>query len=191
MGRGASPTFQDRDGKSALHLAAACGHLSCLATLLGNTSEDMSELQDSQGCTVLHWACYNGEEMVSKARRNNTRITVYSPVEQCLISACYPMISVHHVLFSLSFISVFSNSHTLPLDKAPLNGHFFFLCWSWLSCASCWFTHSFSYSLSPWETALSRPNISYSVLPIPIASLRAQVFPAFVPCHFLHSRLLL
>jgi len=60
VGRGASATFQDRDGKSALHLAAACGHLSCLATLLGNTSEDVSELQDSQGYTVLHWACYNG-----------------------------------------------------------------------------------------------------------------------------------
>jgi ankyrin repeat protein len=74
VGKGASPTFQDRDGKSALHLAAACGHLSCLATLLGNISEDVSELQDSQGCTVLHWACYNGEEMVSRARRNNNRI---------------------------------------------------------------------------------------------------------------------
>ena len=60
VGRGASPTAQDRDGKSALHLAAACGHLSCLATLLGNTSEDVSFLQDSQGCTILHWACYNG-----------------------------------------------------------------------------------------------------------------------------------
>lgn len=66
VGRGASATFQDRDGKSALHLAAACGHLSCLATLLGNTSEDVSELQDSQGYTVLHWACYNGKDMTSK-----------------------------------------------------------------------------------------------------------------------------
>jgi hypothetical protein len=66
VSKGASPTFQDRDGKSAVHLAAACGHLSCLATLLGNTNEDVSMLQDSQGCTALHWACYNGENMANR-----------------------------------------------------------------------------------------------------------------------------
>jgi ankyrin repeat protein len=64
-------------------LAAACGHLSCLATLLSNTSDDVSELQDSQGCTVLHWACYNGKDMASKVlplepyKRNKLTVTEF------------------------------------------------------------------------------------------------------------------
>lgn len=82
LAHGAQVAIQDANGKTPLHLAAACGRL------VSSTSRNLSEclfspklnflhrvkalaslvkanpaaatLKDDQGCTVLHWACYNG-----------------------------------------------------------------------------------------------------------------------------------
>lgn len=48
-------------GKSVLHLAAACGHLVCLQTILGYLTEKDTVVLDNQECSALHWACYNGK----------------------------------------------------------------------------------------------------------------------------------
>jgi serine/threonine-protein phosphatase 6 regulatory ankyrin repeat subunit A len=51
----------DVHGKSVLHLAAACGHLVCLQTILAYLTEKDISLLDGQECSALHWACYNGQ----------------------------------------------------------------------------------------------------------------------------------
>lgn len=49
------------NGKTPLHLAAQCGQYSSLATLVQHCNEDISNLIDHQGCTILHWACHKGK----------------------------------------------------------------------------------------------------------------------------------
>lgn len=84
---GARVAVQDANGKTPLHLAAACGRLEklhsyeifplhfyrmdCLIfqifisrlyalAALVQADPTAAALKDDQGCTVLHWACYNG-----------------------------------------------------------------------------------------------------------------------------------
>jgi hypothetical protein len=57
----------DVHGKSVLHLAAACGHLVCLQTILAYLTEKDISLLDGQECSALHWACYNGVSTVAFA----------------------------------------------------------------------------------------------------------------------------
>ena len=64
---GASAAWQDRRGKTALHLAASMGHLNCLTTLVPTCHMDkvsLDTLLDGQQCSVLHWAAYNGNFFV-------------------------------------------------------------------------------------------------------------------------------
>jgi serine/threonine-protein phosphatase 6 regulatory ankyrin repeat subunit A len=60
----------DVHGKSVLHLAAACGHLVCLQTILAYLTEKDISLLDGQECSALHWACYNGQsvQLLSRTR---------------------------------------------------------------------------------------------------------------------------
>ncbi|KAG8039491.1 hypothetical protein G9C98_008134 [Cotesia typhae] len=55
---GARVSVQDNSGKTPVHLAAAAGGLYALENLLKADPSAVS-LKDDQGCTVLHWACYN------------------------------------------------------------------------------------------------------------------------------------
>lgn len=60
---GANVTWQDKKGKTALHLASAMGHLNCLSILVQNCQSkniSLDILLDGQQCSVLHWAAYNG-----------------------------------------------------------------------------------------------------------------------------------
>ena len=61
-----SANFLVRDcrGRTAIHLAAACGHIGVLGGLLhaAQSVETLPALTDSQGYTPLHWACYNGTD---------------------------------------------------------------------------------------------------------------------------------
>lgn len=60
---------RDVNGKTVLHLAAACGHLNCLQLIMEymETTDVLSK--DKQDCTVLHWACYHGSS-------NNLKIVI-------------------------------------------------------------------------------------------------------------------
>lgn len=83
LSNGAQVAIQDTNGKTPLHLAAACGRFiylyqqlkpivmyssnssghfcrgNALASLV-KANPDAATIKDDQGCTVLHWACYNG-----------------------------------------------------------------------------------------------------------------------------------
>lgn len=62
--QGADVMFQDLNGKTCLHLAAANGHVDCCRSILEHCKTSQRDLlattQDFQGCTPLHWACHNG-----------------------------------------------------------------------------------------------------------------------------------
>lgn len=52
-------SFRDCNGFSCVHLAAACGHVGILSSLLQVCGT--GNITDNHGFTPLHWACYNGE----------------------------------------------------------------------------------------------------------------------------------
>uniref|UniRef100_A0A671NGT5 Serine/threonine-protein phosphatase 6 regulatory ankyrin repeat subunit B-like n=1 Tax=Sinocyclocheilus anshuiensis TaxID=1608454 RepID=A0A671NGT5_9TELE len=60
----ASVLLGDSRGRTAIHLAAARGHASWLSELLNIACSEppIPPLQDNQGYTPLHWACYYGHE---------------------------------------------------------------------------------------------------------------------------------
>ena len=49
---------RDINGRTPLHMAAVCGHVGILATLL---QAGCTNHIDNWGYTPLHWACYNGK----------------------------------------------------------------------------------------------------------------------------------
>lgn len=59
---GASVCLRDSKGRTAMHLAAACGHIGVLGSLLqaAHSQNTVPVIMDSCGYTPLHWACYNG-----------------------------------------------------------------------------------------------------------------------------------
>lgn len=57
---GAKVALRDVNGKTVLHLAAACGNFECLRAVYGKMSEEEVKILDNNGCGVLHWACYTG-----------------------------------------------------------------------------------------------------------------------------------
>ncbi|XP_039301419.1 serine/threonine-protein phosphatase 6 regulatory ankyrin repeat subunit A, partial [Nilaparvata lugens] len=64
--KGGNLVYQDGAGKTALHLAAACGHTAACVTLLQAATAAQRALllaaHDYHNCTPLHWACYNGHD---------------------------------------------------------------------------------------------------------------------------------
>ncbi|XP_017885030.1 serine/threonine-protein phosphatase 6 regulatory ankyrin repeat subunit A-like isoform X2 [Ceratina calcarata] len=93
---GAQVAIQDIYGKTPLHLAAACGKVKALC-LLVNNDPAAAAIKDNQGCTVLHWACYNGhadcveyllEQNVIESLEGNpfsaVHCAVYQGSAQCL-----------------------------------------------------------------------------------------------------------
>jgi len=99
--QGADMMFQDLNGKTSLHLAAACGHTQCCRAILdhckGGQCDLLANMQDFQGCTPLHWACHNGsaqcvefilEQKLAKMMEGNPFSPVHCAVsqgsEQCL-----------------------------------------------------------------------------------------------------------
>ena len=54
---------RDCNGCCPLHLAAACGHVGILSSLLQVCGT--GNITDNRGYTPLHWACYNGKSFDS------------------------------------------------------------------------------------------------------------------------------
>lgn len=74
---GASVCVRDSRGRTAMHLAAACGHIGVLGSLLqaAHTQKRGPVIMDSCGYTPLHWACYNGTE--HSQRRDIGMVFIY------------------------------------------------------------------------------------------------------------------
>lgn len=50
----------DANGKTPLHVAAACGHFSCLQVIVNHMTPEEVLIYDNQVCSALHWACFYG-----------------------------------------------------------------------------------------------------------------------------------
>ena len=57
---GADLTLRDNMGRTAVHMAAMCGHMGLLSYLLA-AGPPTESLEDNRGYTPLHYSCYNGE----------------------------------------------------------------------------------------------------------------------------------
>uniref|UniRef100_A0A8D3DEI7 Ankyrin repeat domain 28 n=1 Tax=Scophthalmus maximus TaxID=52904 RepID=A0A8D3DEI7_SCOMX len=72
INQGASILVKDFTLKrTPIHAAAACGHTGVLGGLLhaAQSVETLPVLTDNQGYTPLHWACYNGTEMMLQRKQ--------------------------------------------------------------------------------------------------------------------------
>ncbi len=61
---GADASVRDVRGRTPVHMAALCGHVSPMGSLLMQVNEADS-LLDNKDYTPLHWACYNGEDVLN------------------------------------------------------------------------------------------------------------------------------
>lgn len=68
MSHNAKVTTTDVNGKTVLHLAAACGRVECMHFLMDYMTEEQIKAKDNQQCTALHWACYNGKIYVEQKK---------------------------------------------------------------------------------------------------------------------------
>lgn len=53
---------RDQYGRTPVHFAAACGHVTILECLLNSGGSPIA--LDNSGYTPIHWAAYNGMELV-------------------------------------------------------------------------------------------------------------------------------
>jgi ankyrin repeat protein len=118
----------DVHGKSVLHLAAACGHLVCLQTILAYLTEKDISLLDGQECSALHWACYNGNaNCVEFLLENN----VFDKLEGNPFSAAHcsafagseRCLELLLVKFGSSIAQLKDSRDRTPLHIAALHGH--------------------------------------------------------------------
>lgn len=60
LSEGAKVGLRDVNGKTVLHLAAACGNLECLKAVYAKMTKEEARVLDNNECGALHWACYTG-----------------------------------------------------------------------------------------------------------------------------------
>ncbi|CAH1131964.1 unnamed protein product [Ceutorhynchus assimilis] len=119
---------RDVNGKTVLHLAAACGHLTCLLLIMDYMSKDDILSKDNQDCTVLHWACYHGhdqcvEHLLAKNIFEELEGNSYSPVHCACFSgseACLTLLLAH---FGDKIVHLKDEKLRTPLHIAALHGH--------------------------------------------------------------------
>ncbi|XP_030749052.1 serine/threonine-protein phosphatase 6 regulatory ankyrin repeat subunit A-like isoform X1 [Sitophilus oryzae] len=119
---------RDVNGKTVLHLAAACGHLKCLQLITDYMEEGDILSRDNQDCTVLHWACYHGhmncvEHLLSKNVFKELIGNCYSPVHCASFSGSEMCLEQLINYFGKEVVHLRDEKQRTPLHIAAVHGH--------------------------------------------------------------------
>ncbi|KAF5284185.1 hypothetical protein FQR65_LT00185 [Abscondita terminalis] len=126
ISNGATVDVADVHGKNVLHLAAACGNLQSMQTILKHMDAKAASALDNQKLTALHWACYSGstncvsfllDQNIFKTMSGN----VFSPVHCAIIGAkqCLEALCEH---YGTDIINLKDARNRTPLHIAALHG---------------------------------------------------------------------
>ncbi|XP_076254649.1 uncharacterized protein LOC143192825 isoform X1 [Rhynchophorus ferrugineus] len=119
---------KDVNGKTVLHLAAACGYLKCLQLIVEYMDENDILSRDNQGCTVLHWACYHGhmncvKYLLSKNIFKELVGNSYSPVHCACFSGSEICLEQLINYFGKDIVHLQDEKQRTPLHIAAVHGH--------------------------------------------------------------------
>ncbi|XP_028130015.2 serine/threonine-protein phosphatase 6 regulatory ankyrin repeat subunit A-like isoform X1 [Diabrotica virgifera virgifera] len=118
----------DINGKTVLHLAAACGHLNCMHMILNYMTEEQIIAKDKQQCTALHWACYNGyancvESLLDKKVFKELEENSFSPIHCATFSGSDKCLELLVNYFGKEIVNLSDCRKRTPLHIAALHGH--------------------------------------------------------------------
>ncbi|XP_057659011.1 serine/threonine-protein phosphatase 6 regulatory ankyrin repeat subunit A-like isoform X2 [Diorhabda carinulata] len=118
----------DINGKTVLHLAAACGHLNCMQMILNYMSEEQVRAKDKQECTALHWACYHGyancvEYLLEKKIFKELEENSFSPIHCATFSGSDKCLELLVNYFGKQIVNLSDRRKRTPLHIAALHGH--------------------------------------------------------------------
>ncbi|CAG9861443.1 unnamed protein product [Phyllotreta striolata] len=118
----------DVNGKTVLHLAAACGQFNCMQMILKYMTEDQVRAKDKQQCSALHWACYHGyancveyllEQKIFKELEQNS----FSPIHCATFSGSDKCLELLVNYFGKEIVNISDCRQRRPLHIAALHGH--------------------------------------------------------------------
>ncbi|XP_018318975.1 uncharacterized protein LOC108732588 isoform X2 [Agrilus planipennis] len=128
ISKGADLKQVDVNGKTVFHLAAACGNLPCLKTVVCYTDPNVLTLLDKQDCSALHWACYNGHAdcvdfLLGKKIFENMKGNPFSPVHCAAFSGSEKCIELLCNCYGTESVLLKDARNRTPLHIAALHGH--------------------------------------------------------------------
>ncbi|XP_045471558.1 serine/threonine-protein phosphatase 6 regulatory ankyrin repeat subunit A-like isoform X2 [Harmonia axyridis] len=128
LAKNAKANLVDVNGKSAIHLAAACAHLSCLQILVEYLEPNDAIVMDRQECTALHWACYRGntsctEYLLKKGLFKTLIGNKFSPVHCASYSGSVQCLQLLLETYGKEIVNLCDTRKRYPLHICALHGH--------------------------------------------------------------------
>lgn len=128
MSSNAKVSTRDVNGKTVLHLAAACGHLPCLRMILQYMSAEEATALDHQQCSALHWAAYNGhsdcvEYLLQRKIFAGLEGNAFSPVHCATFVGSEKCLELLVTEFGEGIVNLKDGRRRTPLHVASLHGH--------------------------------------------------------------------
>ncbi|XP_044751495.1 serine/threonine-protein phosphatase 6 regulatory ankyrin repeat subunit A-like isoform X2 [Coccinella septempunctata] len=124
----AKANIVDVNGKSVIHLAAACGHLTCLQILVDYLEPHEAAAMDRQECTALHWACYRGNAscvdfLLKKGIFETLSGNKFSAVHCACYSGSVQCLELLLRYFGKDIVNLQDSRKRYPLHICALHGH--------------------------------------------------------------------
>ncbi|KAK9888372.1 hypothetical protein WA026_000624 [Henosepilachna vigintioctopunctata] len=127
--KNAIANLADVNGKRVIHLAAACGHLTCLQVLIEFLEPEDITVMDSQECTALHWACYKGnascvEFLLQRDVFKSLIGNKFSPVHCASFSGSIQCLRLLVNYYGKETVHLKDTRQRYPLHICALHGHY-------------------------------------------------------------------